>query len=522
MLEHVWIIPAIPFASFWLILLIGKRLGEKGTQAIGITALAVAFVLSCVTGAQWIDRAEAVEDGRYEPTVVVTDGDRVEEEPDAISHGGHGVPRRGAWSDHVGRARRPTRVPSVDPATPTDGGEAPPHRCRAESAGTAAASGQETAAAAEGAEDAEGAAGPVIQRVTWFQWGGTEFYAGTMLDGLAAMMLFTVTLISLLVHVYSTEYLHGDRRHTHYFAFLSLFTASMLAFVVSENILQMLVGWELVGVCSFVLIGHWWEEKKNSDAALKAFLTNRVGDMGLIVGVIIVFFAVGGQFSILDINETVLSGEVSHTLMLAAARASFVGVTSKSGQFPLHTWLPDAMAGSHSGLGADPRRDHGRRRRLPHRPALPGVLRGPVDRHRQHQLHRVHRRAHDPRRRVPRLRAERHQEGVGVLHDLPARLHGHGARCRRLDGGDVPRLHPRLLQGRALPGRRVGQPRGPSHLRHARDGWAPQVHAPDLHDLRHLLGGARRASSRSRASGPRTRSSPTRRAARSVGPTPSC
>ena len=92
-----------------------------------------------------------------------------------------------------------------------------------------------------------------------------------MVDGLAVMMLFVVTAISLLVHIYSTEYVAGDRRYTHYFAFLSLFSASMLFFVLSENILQTIVGWELVGVCSFALIGHWWEEKPNSDAALKAF-----------------------------------------------------------------------------------------------------------------------------------------------------------------------------------------------------------------------------------------------------------
>ena len=89
------------------------------------------------------------------------------------------------------------------------------------------------------------------------------------------LMLVVVSLISLLVHVFSTDYVAGDRRYTHYFAFLSLFTASMLFFVISSSTLQMIVGWELVGLCSFALIGHWWEEKPNSDAALKAFLVNR-------------------------------------------------------------------------------------------------------------------------------------------------------------------------------------------------------------------------------------------------------
>ena len=166
------------------------------------------------------------------------------------------------------------------------------------------------------------------------------------------MMLFVVTLISLLVHIYSTDYVGGDRRYTHYFAFLSLFSASMLTLVISENTLQLLVAWELVGVCSFALIGHWWEEKPNSDAALKAFLTNRVGDMGLLVGVTILFFSVGsvlpdtfGSFSIAVTNTVANNGLLSHTALLVAAACLMAAVMSKSGQFFLHTWLPDAMAG---------------------------------------------------------------------------------------------------------------------------------------------------------------------------------
>ena len=109
----------------------------------------------------------------------------------------------------------------------------------------------------------------------------------------AMMMLVTVTRISLLVHVYSLEYLRGDRRYVHYFAALSLFTASMLALVLADNMLMLLIAWELVGLCSFMLIGHWWEDKANSDAGLKAFITNRVGDIGLIVGISILFCEAG-------------------------------------------------------------------------------------------------------------------------------------------------------------------------------------------------------------------------------------
>ena len=181
----------------------------------------------------------------------------------------------------------------------------------------------------------------------WLQSGGVEFGAGIMVDGLSVMMLFVVTMISLLVHVYSTDYVGGDRRYTHFFAFLSLFTASMLFFVLSDNILQMIVGWELVGVCSFALIGHWWEEKPNSDAALKAFLTNRVGDVGLLVGMITLFFAAGGgkTFDTIEINNAIVQGGVSHTALVVAAACLTAAVMSKSGQFVLHTWLPDAMAG---------------------------------------------------------------------------------------------------------------------------------------------------------------------------------
>ncbi len=186
---------------------------------------------------------------------------------------------------------------------------------------------------------------PVTRSWTWWQSGDVEFKVGMLLDGPAVMMLFVVTLISLLVHVYSTDYVAGDRRYTHFFAFLSLFTASMLGLVISENTVQLIICWELVGFCSFALIGHWWEEKPNSDAALKAFITNRVGDIGMLVGVTILFFGAGESFNIVDINAKANSGEISHLILLVASCSLMAAVMSKSGQFILHTWLPDAMAG---------------------------------------------------------------------------------------------------------------------------------------------------------------------------------
>ncbi|MDP8937801.1 MAG: NADH-quinone oxidoreductase subunit L [Actinomycetota bacterium] len=185
----------------------------------------------------------------------------------------------------------------------------------------------------------------VERHVTWFEMGGIDVGAGIHIDGLAVMMLVVVTFISLLVHVYSTGYMQGDRRYTFFFAALSLFTASMLMLVVSDNTLQLLVSWELVGVCSFLLIGHWWEEQNNSDAAIKAFLTTRTGDIGLMLGVITLFFAAGRTFEIETLNRMALNGEIGHGLLLAGAALLFLGVMGKSAQFPLHVWLPDAMAG---------------------------------------------------------------------------------------------------------------------------------------------------------------------------------
>ena len=155
-----------------------------------------------------------------------------------------------------------------------------------------------------------------MHHLTWFQNGGVRLTVGIQIDGLAAIVMFVVTLVSLLVHVYSVEYMRGDRRFTHFYAALSLFTASMLLLVVADNTLQLLVGWELVGLCSFMLIGHWWEEKPNSDAALKAFLTTRTGDIGLLVGVVMTYWLVDrasgghGSFNILAVNEAAASSHV--------------------------------------------------------------------------------------------------------------------------------------------------------------------------------------------------------------------
>lgn len=185
---------------------------------------------------------------------------------------------------------------------------------------------------------------PVIKTWTWWQIRGVPFGLGEHIDGLAVMLLLLVTFISTLVQIYSLEYVRGDRRYTHFFAAITLFSAGMLTMVLAENMVQLILGWEIMGLCSFLLIGHWWEEEPNARAALKAFLTVRVGDIGLLVGTAIMFGA-SGTFTIRGLHQWANDPATSHTVLLWAAIALFCACIGKSGQFPLHTWLPDAMAG---------------------------------------------------------------------------------------------------------------------------------------------------------------------------------
>ncbi|MFM9132865.1 MAG: NADH-quinone oxidoreductase subunit L, partial [Actinomycetota bacterium] len=195
---------------------------------------------------------------------------------------------------------------------------------------------------------------PVVKTWTWWQSGGIEFGLGQHVDGLTLAVLGVVAFISTLVQIYSVEYLRGDRRYTHFFASLTLFSAGMMNMVVAENMIQLILGWEIMGLCSFMLIGHWWEEGANSRAALKAFFTTRTGDVGLLAGTSVLFFAANdwtqktlgvSGFSIRGLSAWALSGDPSHAAILWGAVALFVAAIGKSGQFPLHTWLPDAMAG---------------------------------------------------------------------------------------------------------------------------------------------------------------------------------
>ncbi|MGI8425633.1 MAG: NADH-quinone oxidoreductase subunit L [Actinomycetota bacterium] len=181
--------------------------------------------------------------------------------------------------------------------------------------------------------------------LTWLEFGaGKSIELGIKIDGLTVVMLLVVTFVSLMVHIYSTAYMKGEVRFTFFFAALSLFTGSMLNLVLANNLIQLLVGWEGVGVCSYFLIGHYWEEQPNSNAAIKAFLTTRLGDIGLMFGIFVLFFA-AQTFNIGRITTAVESGSISKGVLTLAAVLIFCGAIGKSAQFPLHVWLPDAMAG---------------------------------------------------------------------------------------------------------------------------------------------------------------------------------
>src|SRR5918999_2907599 len=190
-----------------------------------------------------------------------------------------------------------------------------------------------------------GGRGDIEKAWTWFEFEGVfELEFGMKIDFLTAVMFVVVCTISLLVQIYSIGYMHDDSRYTWFYAVLSLFTASMLFLVIANNLMQMFVGWEGVGICSYFLIGHYWEEKENSSAAIKAFITTRIGDVGLLFG-IFALFALGHTFNITELNVAAEEGEIGGTALTVAALLLFLGAVGKSAQFPLHVWLPDAMAG---------------------------------------------------------------------------------------------------------------------------------------------------------------------------------
>lgn len=172
-----------------------------------------------------------------------------------------------------------------------------------------------------------------------------QFELGYVVDGLSILMYFVVSFVGLLVFIYANGYMEGDIRVTMFFASFSLFAGAMLVLVGAPNLIQLIVGWEGVGLASYLLIGHYWEKKENSSAAMKAFLTNKVADVGLILGAILVGVSISDfRFSSLS-EAAVAHSDALGAVAVAGGALLFFGAMGKSAQFPLHVWLPDAMAG---------------------------------------------------------------------------------------------------------------------------------------------------------------------------------
>lgn len=180
--------------------------------------------------------------------------------------------------------------------------------------------------------------------VNWLAVADAAITWGIRIDRLSALMLCLVTFIAILVQLYSLEYMRHDSRFGWYFAIHSLFAAAMLALVLADNLIFLYIAWELVGLGSYLLIGFWWERRSAAEAAKKAFITTRIGDVGLLIGIILLYRATG-TFHITDIIAAAQAGAIPQTTLTASALLLFMGAMGKSAQFPLHIWLPDAMEG---------------------------------------------------------------------------------------------------------------------------------------------------------------------------------
>ena len=188
---------------------------------------------------------------------------------------------------------------------------------------------------------------------SWLTVGNFDLTLGILMDPLTAIMLVVVTGVSLMVQIYSVGYMARDPGYARYFAYMSLFTASMIGLVLASNIVQLYVFWELVGVCSYLLIGFWYHRPAAAAAAKKAFIITRLGDFGFLLAIMYLFFN-GGSFAdqgldslvITDIHKAVaMGGVITSGVVTWIAVGIFAGAVGKSAQFPLHTWLPDAMEG---------------------------------------------------------------------------------------------------------------------------------------------------------------------------------
>ena len=189
---------------------------------------------------------------------------------------------------------------------------------------------------------------PFTRTIEWAAAGNFHLMMGYTVDHLTALMLVIVTTVALLVMIYTDGYMAHDPGYVRFYAYLSLFSSSMLGLVVSPNLVQVYIFWELVGMCSYLLVGFWYDRSSAADACQKAFVVNRVGDFGLLLGILGLYWATNSfEFDVIGsrLQDFVASGYISGGLAALFAILVFLGPVAKSAQFPLHVWLPDAMEG---------------------------------------------------------------------------------------------------------------------------------------------------------------------------------
>jgi NADH-quinone oxidoreductase subunit L len=189
-----------------------------------------------------------------------------------------------------------------------------------------------------------GTPGRVEAEIPWLHAGSLRISVGVLIDPLTSLMLLVITVISLLVQIYSLGYMKGDQRLARFYSFLSLFTFSMLTLVVANNFILLYMAWELVGLCSYLLIGFWYHKPEAASAAKKAFVVTRFGDFGFLVGILLLS-VVAGSFNFAEVERFVGAGSIAQGRLTLIVLLLFCGAIGKSGQFPLHVWLPDAMEG---------------------------------------------------------------------------------------------------------------------------------------------------------------------------------
>ena len=322
---------------------------------------------------------------------------------------------------------------------------------------------------------------------TWMQVGGLKMEVGFMVDGLTAMMMCVVTFVSLMVHLYTIGYMQEDEGYNRFFAYISLFTFSMLMLVMSNNLLQLFFGWEAVGLVSYLLIGFWFNKPTAIFANMKAFLVNRVGDFGFILGIGLILAFTG------TLNYTEIFGKTEALAALAFPGTDwmlltviciclFIGAMGKSAQFPLHVWLPDSMEGP-TPISA-----------LIHAATMvtAGIFMvarmSPLFELSDTALSFVHGdwRDHRAVHGLSGHHPERHQARRRLFHAVAAGLHDGGARRLRVFSRGVPPDDPRLLQGLAVSRCRLGHHGLPPQPGHPLDGRPAQVHA---HHLDHFAAG---------------------------------